>query len=115
MKISRFSRILVMLALVAGAFPMRAFAVDPRAKPLLEEALHLYSERQYVRALDLFKSLREDSGIVLRQPVSKQWSWNPNGQARAAVGDEGSRPEPRVEAVPIDFRLDARQNLVPNT
>lgn len=28
---------------------------DPRVKVLLEEALRLYSERQYVRALDLFK------------------------------------------------------------
>jgi flagellar motor protein MotB len=30
---------------------------DPRVKVLLEEALRLYSERQYVRALDLFKQV----------------------------------------------------------
>ena len=35
-----------------------ARADDARAKPLLEEALHLYSERQYVRALDLFKQVQ---------------------------------------------------------
>lgn len=31
---------------------------DPRVKTLLQEALRLYSERQYVRALDLFKQVR---------------------------------------------------------
>lgn len=33
-------------------------ASDPRVKVLLEEALHLYSERQYVRALDLFNQVQ---------------------------------------------------------
>ncbi len=37
---------------------LAAEASDPRSKPLLEEALHLYSERQYVRALDLFKQVQ---------------------------------------------------------
>lgn len=32
---------------------------DPRVKVLLEEALRLYSERQYVRALDLFKQVQQ--------------------------------------------------------
>jgi len=31
---------------------------DPRVKPILQEALRLYSERQYVRALDLFKQVQ---------------------------------------------------------
>lgn len=52
--------LLALLVFAAALFaaPMRSFANDPRLKPLLEEALHLYSERQYVRALDLFKQVQ---------------------------------------------------------
>ena len=50
---------LVLSLFVAGLTrPAFADANDPRLKPLLEEALHLYSERQYVRALDLFKQVQ---------------------------------------------------------
>ena len=35
-----------------------ADASDPRVKVLLEEGLRLYSERQYVRALDLFRQVQ---------------------------------------------------------
>jgi hypothetical protein len=45
------------LGLALPASVSRA-ADDPRLRPLLEEALHLYSERQYVRALDLFKQVQ---------------------------------------------------------
>ncbi|MCG3205248.1 MAG: hypothetical protein KCHDKBKB_01967 [Elusimicrobia bacterium] len=46
--------------LVFGFFLPVLFAEsnDPRVKVLLEEALRLYSERQYVRALDLFKQVQ---------------------------------------------------------
>lgn len=54
-------RPLVLLVLLSSLIlpPSLAHADDDtRAKPLLEEALHLYSERQYVRALDLFKQVQ---------------------------------------------------------
>lgn len=51
---------LILLALVfAGTVAgLRAESADPRVKVLLEEALKLYSERQYVRSLDLFKQVQ---------------------------------------------------------
>jgi flagellar motor protein MotB len=58
MKTLKTLRLALMLALVVTALPLGAFADDARSKPLLEEALHLYSERQYVRALDLFKQVQ---------------------------------------------------------
>jgi len=50
--------LIVSLLMSGFAAPLRAAGDDPRMKPLLEEALHLYSERQYVRALDLFKQVQ---------------------------------------------------------
>lgn len=50
---------LILSLFVAGLVsPALANPNDPRLKPLLEEALHLYSERQYVRSLDLFKQVQ---------------------------------------------------------
>ena len=47
-------------------------AEDPRTKPLLQEALRLYGERQYVRALDLFKQVqRIDPSNVTAQEYIK--------------------------------------------
>lgn len=43
---------------IAAAPPVGAAADDPRIRVLLEEGLRLYSERQYVRALDLFKQVQ---------------------------------------------------------
>ncbi|OVE78249.1 hypothetical protein BVX98_00845 [bacterium F11] len=42
-----------------GPLPKASGAEDPRVKPLLQDALRLYSERQYVRALDLFKRVQK--------------------------------------------------------
>jgi len=55
------TRRLILLVFALGLMMPSALclaASDARAKPLLEEALHLYSERQYVRALDLFKQVQ---------------------------------------------------------
>src|SRR5262245_61419969 len=57
MNARRWFLLLFTLSLLLPAAAVRA-ADDPRVKPLLEEALHLYSERQYVRALDLFKQVQ---------------------------------------------------------
>lgn len=57
MKTMMIARFVLALFLAGLTLPLHAQG-DPRSKPLLEEALHLYSERQYVRALDLFKQVQ---------------------------------------------------------
>jgi hypothetical protein len=55
-------RALLIVALIlssAGLGRGRADSSDPRVKVMLEEGLRLYSERQYVRALDLFKQVQQ--------------------------------------------------------
>ena len=52
-----FSFILV-FTFVFGAVTPGISAEDPRVKALLQEGLRLYSERQYVRSLDLFKQVQ---------------------------------------------------------
>lgn len=50
---------LILFIFLAGLAPLiQANESDPRVKVLLEEALRLYSERQYVRSLDLFKQVQ---------------------------------------------------------
>src|SRR5688572_21303078 len=47
------------LLLCLSALPVRVHAEDdPRVRVMLEEGLRLYSEKQYVRALDLFKQVQ---------------------------------------------------------
>lgn len=62
MKIShkRVSALLLSVTVLFGLMsaPLSAASADPRVKVLLEEGLRLYSERQYVRALDLFKQVQ---------------------------------------------------------
>lgn len=50
--------VVALFALSTGIGAVMADNSDPRVKVLLEEALRLYSERQYVRALDLFKQVQ---------------------------------------------------------
>lgn len=52
---------LIYFMLQSGTWVRSAYAAsgDPRVKVLLEEALRLYSERQYVRSLDLFKQVQQ--------------------------------------------------------
>ncbi len=59
-RISRFAMVTILLSGFAGVGLVHAEgATDPRVKVLLEEALRLYSERQYVRSLDLFKQVQQ--------------------------------------------------------
>jgi hypothetical protein len=51
-------RVLFLLTLVFLAGARIWAADDARTKPLLEEALRVYGDRQYVRALDLFKQVQ---------------------------------------------------------
>ncbi|MBV9080156.1 MAG: hypothetical protein JO102_03440, partial [Elusimicrobia bacterium] len=57
MKRARLFIAALMLASLLPA-PRTWAANEAQTKPLLEEALHLYSQRQYVRALDLFKQVQ---------------------------------------------------------
>jgi len=58
----KFSHLLL-ISLMAAVFwagpgvPGLRAGDDPRAKVLMEEALRLYTEKQYIRALDLFKQV----------------------------------------------------------
>lgn len=58
-QLKRKTILAIALAFFMSGFTPRIYADgDPRVKVLLEEALRLYSERQYVRALDLFKQVQ---------------------------------------------------------
>ena len=66
-------------------------------------------------AIDLAERLVQDRGIVLRQPVTEERVRHPHPQQRPLVCDERRRLEPGVEDVTVDLRLDAREDLVPDT
>jgi hypothetical protein len=63
MKRFRFLPVLLLSALLAqagvGARAVYADDSSPQVKSLLEEGLRLYGEKQYVRALDLFKQVQQ--------------------------------------------------------
>lgn len=81
-------KFLFALLLLAGAAgfgsPIRAAEVDPRVKVLLEEALRLYSENQYVRALDLFKQVQR---IDPANETAKEYI--PNVERKMAEWEQG--------------------------
>src|SRR5439155_26498365 len=52
--------------------------------------------------------------VMLRQPVPEQRVRHTDANGAFALGDKRRRLEPRIEAVSIDFGLDAGQDLVPN-
>ncbi len=67
---SRLRRFLVwmpFLILLAGMPPRARAEEDPRVKVLMQEGLRLYGDKQYIRALDLFKQverIQPDNEIV---------------------------------------------------
>ena len=64
--------------------------------------------------IDFGERFVKDRGVVLRQPVAEQAVWHPDGQRGAIVRHERRRFEPGVEDVPVDFRLDASEDLIPD-
>src|SRR5262245_14602519 len=76
---------------------VRADSADPRTKVLLEEALRLYSERQYVRALDLFKQVEridpenKTAAEYIKSSEARILEWeNQGGQARKSGQPEAT-------------------------
>jgi hypothetical protein len=49
----------LMLQASVGSLTVRASDANPQVRALLEEGLRLYGEKQYVRALDLFKQVQQ--------------------------------------------------------
>ena len=66
-----------------------------------------------IRTPDLVQRFADDARVVLRQPVLEEAVRHADRHRRPVVGDEGRRPEPGVEAVPVHLRLDAREDFVP--
>ena len=65
-------------------------------------------------ALDFREGLLDDRRVVFRQPVPEQRVRDAYTDSALAIGHEGRRLEPGVEAVPVDLRLDAGEDLVPD-
>lgn len=63
-------KLALVIMMAMGGLAETALANDPRVKPLLQEALRLYSERQYVRALDLFKQVQQ---IEPENPTAEEY------------------------------------------
>jgi len=91
--------LLATLFLVGGTSP-QVYASDPRIKPLLQEALKLYSERQYVRALDLFKQVQridpanETSLEYIKSSEQRILEWETQG-----VDVDGKKPTTTWESL----------------
>ena len=52
-------KLILLFLFIGSPLAMVLSQDDPRVKSFLQEALRLYSERQYVRALDLFKQVQK--------------------------------------------------------
>ena len=55
----------------------------------------------------------DDARVVLCEPVLEVRVRHLYGQQRPVLRNEARRLEPGVEAVAVDFRLDVRQQLIP--
>ncbi len=65
-------------------------------------------------AIDLAERLVQDGGVVLREPVAEQVVRHPYTQCYAIVRHQRGGLEPGVEDVPVDFGLDAGEDLIPD-
>lgn len=80
----------LLIALVGSPLLSRA-EDDPRVKVLMQEGLRLYSEKQYIRALDLFKQvdrIQPNNDIVkdyITNSEKRIQEWDQNG------GDKGQK------------------------
>ena len=57
---------------------------------------------------------REDRRIVLGQPVAEERVGHADPNRAGFIRHEGRRFEPGIEAVPVDFGLDAGEDLIPD-
>ncbi len=99
----------ILLILAVCLFSSAAFlrAEDDNVKNLMGEGLQLYSEKQYIRALDLFKQVKriDPSNALADEYIAK---------TEKAITDWENNPETPKEKSPTwDTLLDARQNRRP--
>ena len=66
------------------------------------------------RAIDLRERLVDEPRVVLRQPLAEHRVRHPHADQVAGLADEGTGPEPGVEAVAVDLGLDAGEDAVPD-
>jgi outer membrane protein OmpA-like peptidoglycan-associated protein len=100
---------------------------DPRVKVLLEEALHLYSERQYVRALDLFNQVQridpdnKTAKEYIKSSEERISEWENQGDTAAPKKDstnwdsllnERSKKSPAEPQANANDLIAARRSLV---
>src|SRR5262249_17271810 len=71
-------------------------------------------ENGRARALYFGERFVDHGGVVLRQPVAEERVRHADADRSVAIRHEGRRLEPGVEAVTVDLRLDAGQDLVPD-
>ncbi len=126
-RLARLRAVALLLAFVVGA-PLRGVwaegASDPRVKVLLEEGLRLYSERQYVRALDLFKQVQRidpdnataSEYIKSSEQRINEWEAEPGDKKRDAnwdtlLGDK-KKTGPAESAANANDIIAARKSLV---
>ncbi len=65
-------------------------------------------------ALNFRERFLDHRRVVLRQPVAEERVGNAHADRAVTIRDERRRLEPRVETVPVDLRLDAGEDLVPD-
>ncbi|MFN0117708.1 MAG: hypothetical protein ACKVQC_05365 [Elusimicrobiota bacterium] len=86
------TRIIFLLAVVLSFVTFSYTQEDPRVKVLLQEALRLYGDKQYVRALDLFKQVER---ISPENAVAKEYvvSTEKRISEWEMQGGEGDKPK----------------------
>src|SRR5258708_7307922 len=93
----------IVLLMLAALTPLaHVYADDSRVKVLLEEALRVYGERQYVRALDLFKQVQRidhenkiaQEYIVNSEQRIMEWEKQEGGGAKT-----NTQPEPTWDSL----------------
>jgi len=67
----------------------------------------------HVAVTELLKSLCDDAQIVLREPVFELPARNVDEEARVPKIDEDRGAKPRGEAMTIELRLEAGEDLIP--
>src|ERR1043166_4905113 len=71
------------------------------------------AERE-IRPMDFGHRVADDARVMPGQPVLEQRVRDPNRDRRTVFTDERRRPEPAVEGVSADLRLNAREDLFPD-
>lgn len=111
--------------LTVGSFRISAEDENPQVKGLLSEALKLYSEHQYVRALDLFKQVQaidpanSTAQEYIKNTKQRILEWELQGSKEEGTKTEVNwdtltKPKERIEETPANAKdiIAARKSLV---